>query len=215
MKSYFLKYSKSKIMKHKFFALCFLLTACHQGKSQPVPTPQKMVKPKTFTLKLKTERKITYGYLSGINDSLIQLSTKRVTLSNSFIENPAYKTYTYAEVEKVNIRKYGSVGRGIGYGALIGGGVGGIVGLATYQRDPNGWFDFGPGINAIGGAIVGAIPGIIIGGILGLKMRKFNIHRNKEKFNEMKTFVLEMSINKRGYVAIDSSTNSYVAPSNN
>jgi hypothetical protein len=153
------------------------------------------------------------GYLSGINDSLVQLSTNRTTFSNSIIENPSYKTYNYSEIEKVSIRKYGSVGRGIGYGALIGAGVGAILGLASYHRDPYSWFDLGPGVSAIAGASIGVIPGMIIGGLIGLKMRKFIIHRNKEKFNEMKTSILEMSINKRGHVAIDSSTNSYVAPS--
>ena len=92
-------------MKQKFFALCFLTATFYVAKPQTVPSSQKIVKPKTFTLKLQTVRKITNGYLSGINDSLLQLSTKRVTFSNSFIENSDYKTYTYTEVEKVNIRK--------------------------------------------------------------------------------------------------------------
>ncbi|MEO9210371.1 MAG: hypothetical protein ABI208_04690 [Ginsengibacter sp.] len=179
--------------------------------SQTVPTSKKMVRPKTFTLKLRTEKKTTTKYLSGINDSLIQLSTKRVTFSNSIIENPSYKTYNYSEIEKVNIRTYGSVGRGIGYGALIGAGVGGIIGLASYHRDPYSWFDIGPGVSAIAGAIISVIPGMIIGGIIGSKSKKFFIHRNKENFGNMKTSILEMALSKNGHVARDSAINNYVS----
>ena len=190
-------------MKYKFFALCFLLMICYLAKSQTVPTPKKMVRPKTFTLKLQTERKITYGYLSGINDSLIQLSTKRVTFSNSLIENTAYKKYTYAEVEKVNVRKYGSVGRGIGFGALIGAGVGGIIGYSSYTDGYSDGWDFGPGIDAAFGAIIGGIVGIVFGGIIGSKSKKFFIHRNKENIRKMKETILEMSLNKSKHVAKD------------
>lgn len=202
-------------MKHKLFTFCLLIGTSFLGKSQVVHAPQKMAKSKTYTLKLKTEKKTTNGYLSGINDSLLQLSTKRVTFSNSLIQDPSLKTYNYSEIEKVNIRKYGSVGRGMGLGILIGGGFGAIMGLVTYQSTPNGWFDFGPGINALGGAIFGMIPGFIIGGIIGSKMIKFNIHRNKEKFSDMKTSILEMALSKSGRLSKDSSTNSYVTPSNN
>lgn len=194
-------------MIHKFFTLCFLIPICYLAKSQTVSIPKKVENPKTFTLKIQSARKITNGYLSGINDSLIQLSTKRVTFSNSILENPSYKTYNYSDIENVNIRKYGSVGKGILYGALIGAGVGGLVGLASYHREADSWFDLGPGFSAAVGAIIGAIPGIIIGTIRGSQMRKFSIRRNKEKFKRMKTSILEMSLNNSRYVAKDSSVN--------
>ena len=207
-------------MKYKLFALCFLLTNCYLAKSQTVTTPKKMEEPKTFTLKLQTERKITNGYLSGINDSLLQLSTKRVTFSNPLVENSDYKTYTYAEVEKVNIRRYGSVGRGIGFGALIGGGVGVIFGLASYKKpDPNELFselfDFGAGGSALVGGFVGAITGAIIGGIIKSKSTKFFIRRNKKNFEDMRSDILEMSLSRNGHAAKDSSVNNYVPSSIN
>jgi hypothetical protein len=185
-------------------------------KSQTIPTPQKVVRPKTFTLKLKTEKKLTYGYLSGINDSLLQLSTRRVTFSNHLVENSDYKTYTYAEVEKVNIRTHGSVGRGIVFGALIGGVFGAIIGLATYEKPvPNGFLtlDFGPGFSALIGAASGVITGGIIGGIIKSKSTKFFIHRNKTNFEKMRTTILEMALSKNGYTAKDSSVNNYVPSS--
>ncbi|MEO6136313.1 MAG: hypothetical protein ABIP35_14235 [Ginsengibacter sp.] len=188
-------------MKQTFLVFYFLLTTCYLAKSQTVLVPKKIVRPKAFILKLQTEGKITTGYLSGINDSLIQLSTKRVTFSNSTMGNPSYGAFPYAEVETVKIRKYGSIGRGIGFGALIGAGVGGIIGLATYQRDPNSWFDLGPGINALAGAIIGAILGIIFGGIRGAQMKKFSISRNKENFEKMSASILEMALSKNGHAA--------------
>ena len=191
-------------MQQKLFALCFLLTSCYQVKSQTVPIPKKIERPKTFTLKLQIESKITTGYLSAINDSLIQLSTKRVAFSNSIIENPSYKTYIYSGIKNINIRKYGSVGRGILYGALIGAGVGGVAGLATYHRDADSWFDLGPGGSALVGAIIGAIPGIIIGAIRGSQMRKFNIGRNKKKFEIMRANILPMALSKNGLAVKDS-----------
>lgn len=106
--------------------------------------------------------------------------------------DPNYKTYTYAEVEKINIRQYGSVSRGMAYGALIGGGVGGIIGLATYRREPGSVFDFGLGFNAMVGLFIGSLPGIVIGGIIGSKMRKFIINRKKVNFEKMRSTILDM-----------------------
>ena len=107
---------------------------------------------------------------------------------------------------------------------MIGGGVGAIFGLATYKK-PNSddivrqfyqqLFDFGPGGNALVGGVVGAIPGAIIGGIIKSKSEKFFIHRNKENFENMRSTILEMTLSKNDYMTKDSSTNSYVAPSNN
>lgn len=194
-------------MKQKFFALGFLLMTSCLVKAQDTSASLKKLRPKTFTVKLQTPKKIKYGFLAGINDSIIRLSYKRASFTDSLIEKPSYKTYNYnyTDIEKVNIRKYGSIGKGIGFGALIGGGVGAIVGLISYHKDPNSWLDLGPGISALGGGILGVIPGIIIGGITGSKMMKFSIRRNKKNFEEMGATILEMALNKNDHVAKDSS----------
>lgn len=207
-------------MKYKFFTVCFLLASCYFAKSQPVTTSQKMMKPKTYTLKLKTEKKTTNGYLSGINDSLLQLSTKRVTFSNPLHENSDRTTYPYAQLEKVNIRRYGSVGRGIAYGTLLGGAFGAIIGLITYKKpDPDNSFgqifDFGAGFDAMIGGSLGAIAGAIIGGIIKSKSKKFFIQRNKKNFEDMSSHILEMSLRRNVQVAKDSSGNKYLHPSIN
>ena len=55
-------------------------------------------------------------------------------------------------------------------GALIGGALGALIGLATYQEPKNkGWItlDLGPGINAMGGGLVGMAAGGLIGAAAG------------------------------------------------
>ena len=58
------------------------------------------------------------------------------------------------------------------------------------------------------GLISGLITGVVIGGLVGSKMRKFNIHRNKEKFGDMKSSILEMTlpVQKDSSYASDEST---------
>lgn len=63
-------------MKLKFFAFSFLLMTCYPAMSQILFPFKKMGDAKRFTLKLETEKQTTNGFLSGINDSLVQLSTK-------------------------------------------------------------------------------------------------------------------------------------------
>jgi hypothetical protein len=186
-------------MKHKLFALSFLMAAFYSAKPQMPQTPIKLAKTITYVTQLKNGETWNYGFLSVIDDSSVQLSTKRVAFSNLSLGNPYFKKYNYADIDKMKIRKHGSIGRGIVFGALIGVGVGAIVGLATYKKPApsNGWFtsiDFGPGVSALGGAIFGILPGTIIGGIIGSKKRKFIVNRNRGKFMDMKSVILEMAI---------------------
>lgn len=178
-------------MKRTFLVLCLLMSTSYLVKSQTQSDSQKIAKPKTFVIKLQTVKKTNYGFLSGLNDSIIEFSSKRTTFSGSTIEKRSYQTYNYADINKVRIRKYGKVGKGLEWGAAIGGGIGGIAGLLSYDKT-NDWF--GPGIGALAGSIAGALSGLIVGGLLGSKMIKFNIHRDQEKFRLMKAAILEMSL---------------------
>lgn len=55
-----------------------------------------------------------------------------------------------------------------GYGTLAGSAAGALLSVATYHR-PSGAFtvDMGPGIAALGGALLGGLAGFTIGGIVG------------------------------------------------
>lgn len=190
-------------MKQKIVALGFLMMASCPACAQNTPALSKEISPETFKIKLRTTyKKISYGFLAGINDSAITVSSKRVAFTDSLIEKPFYKTYSYADIRKFSIKKYGNTARGIVYGAIAGAVAGAIMGFVTYDRATN-WF--GPGPNGIISAVFGAIPGLIIGGVIGSKMTKFNIHGNKEKFKMMKSAILEMSAGKSSFAPKDPS----------
>lgn len=187
-------------MKQKIFALGFLMMAFCLGKAQNMPAPPKRVQPKTFTVKLQTREKSNYGFLAGMNDSTIKLSSKRATFSDFSIAKPSYKTYNYADIETVGIRKHGQVSIGILCGGLIGGGFGAVVGRTAYNDNTH-WF--GPIVNQF--CEFFAAMGLIIGAVLGSQMIKFNIHGDKAKFKTMKSDVLEMSLRKSMNAPNDSS----------
>lgn len=156
---------------------------------------------KTFLVQLKNGKKSDFGYLAGINDSALQVAHKRVEFLNALSEDPSYKTYSYKNIERLSIGKYGNVGKGFAIGALVGFGTGGLTGLIM-----SGDLFFGPAAVALFG-VFGAIPGTIIGGLLGSHKRKFNIKRNKENFDAMKTSVEEMAISNNGEFIKDSVSN--------
>lgn len=82
-------------------------------------------------------------------------------------------------VSKLKVaRKRRPILRGIGFGALAGIPVGGIVGLASYKEpDPNsGGWDFGPGASAAGGALLGCLGGLPVGAIVGAFSTMYTTH---------------------------------------
>lgn len=55
-----------------------------------------------------------------------------------------------------------------GYGTLVGSGVGALVGAASYHESAGSFApDLGPGVAALGGAILGGVVGFTLGGIVG------------------------------------------------
>lgn len=67
--------------------------------------------------------------------------------------------------ENSNLRK---ILKGVGYGALIGGGSGAIIGYAIGDDEPGGLDSSGTsaGLKALMGAVIGAVIGGIIGGLI-------------------------------------------------
>jgi hypothetical protein len=84
---------------------------------------------------------------------------------------------------------------GAGYGTLIGASLGALVGLLTYEKPEPGygqWFtiDFGPGANALGGAIVGAVGGFVIGGAIGESTGGDEIYKLSGKLRQQKLEII-------------------------
>lgn len=188
-------------MKLELLAVAFLLMASCRAKAQIPATDPVIAKPKIFVIKLHAVNKSSYGFLSGMDDSTIKISFKRTTFSDAVIEKPSDNSYLYSELEKVGVRKYGTVRKGILYFGLLGAGIGSLLQLAGPVIDFGGTFGgasvtSSPGPYKLTGLISGLITGVIIGELVGSKMLKFNIHRNKEKFREMKSSILEMTLSK-------------------
>lgn len=77
-----------------------------------------------------------------------------------FVVGPQYQL-------QVSVGTHRKTGTGIGLGLLIGGAAGALIGLATYQECDGNCFDFGPGPNAVAGAVLGGLLGMVIGGTSG------------------------------------------------
>jgi hypothetical protein len=163
--------------------------------------------PKKITLKVTMKdniRRVHYGYLAGLADSGIVMVNNPVQFDHS-LEGTTVNTIAYQNLSEIKIRRKGSVGRGILIGAISGMVLGGVVGLATYQK-PTTYcqdnpfcitMDFGPGYNALAGASVGSVFGAAIGGIIGALAKKtFVIGGNRNKFAHMKENVLDMTYGK-------------------
>ena len=184
-------------MKQKLFALAFLFSVSSLGKAQTPAGTSAVVKPKTIVLKLDPEETRAYGFLVGMNDTTIIFSSNRTAFSDTVNENSSFHSYRYYEIEKVGIRKYGSLRNGIIIGGLAGAALGSLLQSVAAKSLTFGSFDGSPLTSSGGsdhtftGLITGAITGTIIGVLAGTNMRKFNIGRNKQKFMDMKADILQ------------------------
>jgi len=147
-------------------------------------------------------QRVDHGYLAGLSDSGIVMVKGPIVFDPS-LKGTTANTIPYNNLSEIKVQRKGSVGRGILFGALGGMFVGAIAGYASYKTptchgNPNCivW-DFGPGYDALGGAILGTAGGAIIGGVIGaVAKKKFVIGGNKNKFQHMKENVLDMTYRK-------------------
>ena len=162
--------------------------------SQQTPAAKRM------TLKVTVSdsiHRVDQGYLATIGDSGIVMM-KTPILFDQMLVNTKAGSIPYQNISEVTIKRKGSVGRGILFGALGGALVGGIAGLASYRK-PNCegaiiCFDFGPGASTAAGAVLGTVGGGIIGGVIGAVVKKrFVIGGRKAKFDEMKNNIFQMT----------------------
>jgi hypothetical protein len=82
-----------------------------------------------------------------------------------------------AEVRKINQSRFW---KGAGIGLITGAAAGALIGRSVYQPSnaPHGEFfiDFGPGINALAGGVLGGLAGIITGGLIGAAAGADEVH---------------------------------------
>lgn len=141
-------------------------------------------------------------YLAGFSDSDLFTSNLPVAFMPNLLDN-SYKKISYSFIDKITIRRKGSTSRGMVTGAIIGVLGGAAIGFAdgddkNKTSNSNGGFFSGGCIfcmtagekAAIGGVTLGAV-GAGMGALIGgLKQKRFDIDRQKSKFDEMKQYML-------------------------
>jgi|SRR5450755_1787574 hypothetical protein len=125
------------------------------------------------------------GYLATMNDSAIFLSKKPVSFSLTDSNNPARQNFDYPNLQKVQIQRKSSAGRGALFGALSTFAVFEIYILITSGQQTV--YNF----NTLQRTIVFAIPASILGSVVGVIIgaaihHTYVIDGIKEKFLEMK-----------------------------
>lgn len=145
------------------------------------------------------------GYLKDFSNEHLVYTKKEEQFGASALSTD--KFILYNELASVKLKRKGSAGRGALYGGLIGLATGALIGfiegddkIAPYTGDPLGDIFIGLGNAfamtagekavtyglAAGGG--GAIAGVIIGAVA---RKKFTIGGNRNKFESMKTDVLQ------------------------
>lgn len=150
-----------------------------------------------------------FGFLNQITDSALILSSHPVALGYSGLPVNQLQNFQYSGLDKVQLQRKGSVGRGILHGSLIGLATGFIVGLVqgddpivTPAQGSGDWGVLGARLQnafrmtafekGLVGGFAGSVMGAITGGILGaVAHKRFIIHGKKEKFTSMRLSVLE------------------------
>ena len=116
----------------------------------------------------------------------VLVNTTKDSLSMS-IRNLQRIRIGMTEIKSIRIRRRGAIGLGAGIGAGSGAIIGGVVGYASYTppdcTNSLFCFDFGPGFDAIGGAVIGAAAGSLIGLAIGSAGKEFIVEGDQTKFD--------------------------------
>ena len=130
-----------------FFSFLFLITESFSQDLSDTTSTNKTdngvyIKPKIYKTNILTygKSKFIKGYLVNLSDSGVALSSSPVPL-NLEKNGDLFSVYNYDQLRQVTVRRKASTVRGLGYGALIGFGIGAIAGLASGD-DPSGWFAY-------------------------------------------------------------------------
>lgn len=172
----------------------FTICICKSSNAQDNSVNDTLaLKPGIYKTNILTydKSKFIKGYLVNLSDSGLELSSYSAGLSLEK-KNNLQPVYNYNHLREVTIRRKGSTGRGVAYGAVIGLFAGAIAGLASGD-DPPGWFSFTAGQKAISlGLVVGMPAGALIGAIIGATAhKKFIIDGNKNKYDIMRKSIFK------------------------
>lgn len=138
------------------------------------------------------------------NVSLQQLKNDSLTISGESFIKFVLPIDSIVELRKPKPGKP-SFWKGAGIGLLTGTVAGGLIGWATYSDSKSSSsshdsfnldLDFGPGLNIIGGGLVGGVAGFAVGGIIGASCGKDKVYDLSQKTHIQKYNMIEGIINK-------------------
>lgn len=137
------------------------------------------------------------GYLHSVTDSGMYLMNFKKPVysatdrSNLFSVDPQL-------IKSVTVKRKGQGGKGLAIGLLSGAIAGALIGRASYtEPGPEAWFDFGPALDAIGGAVIGSLLGGVVGASISSGAKKYKIDGRKESFRTMQLHIYKR-LSKRG-----------------
>jgi hypothetical protein len=170
----------ASIMKNSVFLLVLLFTVVSI-------TVHAQVKRNVYSIKIEDRQGHRLkGWIVVLQDSAI-----RVLVPG---RHPVDTLVAVKNIQRLSVRRKGAPGRGMGYGFLAGGGLGTLIGFATYAPpDCNGSFiclDFGPGLSALAGGMTGGLIGSIVGVAGGSTYKKYMIYGDQPSYEAFKTKIL-------------------------
>ena len=196
-----MKKSIASNLKH-FAILSLVILFCLHGNAQDSTKRFRNMVFKTTVYNMD-EKMIGNGYLVQVNDSNVVLSYSPYPFSFSFGNQVPLNQINYNEIEYIQYKRKGSVGRGIVAGILGGAALGAIVGLASGDDKVeegvwlSGLFAMSAGEKAASYGVVFGLLGGITGAIIGaVASKKFIINGKPSALKELNTSLLERVYSK-------------------
>ena len=134
------------------------------------------IKGKLYKIKIeRIQGEVAEGYLYDCNSSQVEILTTRYLDSSNILTIPV------EHIERIKIRRRGSIGAGVGIGAIAGGAVGYAIGYGSADEDD--WL-FSRSDQGLFGLIVGVPLGVGAGALIGLKGKRFEINSTMENLKK-------------------------------
>ena len=164
-----------------------IIPFCTLSIIQPAIAQEKSKVYKVWLNQIDKGYKIT-GFLYDINDSTLFVSYDYT--KNGYANNqPVFNTIAAADIGFIKLRQRGAVGKRILIGAAVGAVLGGIIGFAQGDDEPNTTLlslltdpSFTKEQKAGMGAFIGAQAGVLIGALLGTIKIKIPINGDRNLY---------------------------------
>lgn len=180
-----MKVKLAKNLSVIFVCLLFLLSI--PANAQPLSEAKE--KPYHLWLTKIEAAPTVRGYLLHLENSFIVIRDEQPKTS--------YEV-SVVEIDQLQFRRKGAVGKGILIGAISGAATGALLAVLEGDGKPsnNSGFtiQFSPEALALTGMVVGAVPGAVIGGIIGGSKVKIPIGGSQENYLQVRDGLLQYTL---------------------